>query len=105
MGRTRAADRHIDHIYPDISISRIPISVGTLFRVVLRILQLILLDDLLTLDHAAATVLTAVFPFLTCRPATRAVFIILYFRAGYLFLHLLSGTESDSIYNPHDKFI
>ena len=78
-------DRHIDHIHMNIGIGMAAVSVGTRFGVGFRFLQILFLNDLLALDHAASAVGTVVFAFFTAGTATGAELIVLDFRAGDLF--------------------
>ena len=102
---------YIDHIHVDIGIGSAAIPVSAGFAVFLRVFQVLFFDDLLALDHAATTVRTIVFAFLTGRAAAGTALIILDFGAGDLLLVLCGAlaltseakSSSDPAYKLEDQ--
>ena len=103
----RPGDRHIEHIHMNIGIGMAAVSVGTGFGVGFRFLQILFLNDLLALNHAASAVGTVVFAFFTACTAAGAELIVLDFRAGDLFAVFSTGTvtsEAEPVGNPINEF-
>ena len=100
----RVDDRNIDHIDADIGIGRISVVIGACLRVILRLLDLTLLDNFLVFDHAAAAVWAVVPAFLAPGAASRTAFIVFDLRAGDLFLGLLPRSEPGARSDPFREF-
>ena len=100
-------NRHVGHIHKDIGIGAAAVSVGTGFGIGFRFLQILFLNDLLALDHAASAVGTVVFALFTAGTAAGAEFIVLDFRAGDLFAVFSTGavtSEAEPVGNPINEF-
>ena len=101
-----AVHRHIDHVDVDKGVGRAPVAVSAGLAVLLRLLQVLLLHDLLALDHGVPAVRALVLALHAAGAAARAVLVVLDLRADDLFLRLraaVAAAKSRAAREPADE--